>query len=208
MVQAAPFEQKFLDIPFSMEPITAITGTPASVLLTNVKFLTTKPDQERIGRKIFLKSLSLRLTVLYSGAELTANPALSVVVRLMIVWNKSTCGVLPTMKDVLFGVAGGGAQILGFNDLAKKGNFTVLWDKIFNICPSTLSHFAVNSFSYNDVERQFHFYKKLYIPIEFAGTAGTIADLLTNSLFFTAAVDVLGTSDVQLAGEARIRFSD
>lgn len=148
---------------------------------------------QRIGRKIQMKSYELKL---YANVD-TATTITSV--RFMLVLDRQANAAAPVFADVY-----DQATTTTLRNISNKARFKVLYD-------SGLVSLTGNTAAPNDNSLvTFTHYRKCNIPVQYnAGTAGTIADIQTNSLYLMAiGSTVSGTADANLSGWIRVRYSD
>ncbi len=162
-------------------------------------------ESTRIGRKCVIKSIGWRARLQFiavSGAGTQAPQT----TRFMLVHDTQCNGTAP-----LVGTAAGvleTADFQSFNNLANKGRFKTLLDRTY----TSNSVAGAGNGTANDfpaVNRDFSFFKKCNIPIEYSGVANpsVITEVRTNNIF-----GIMITSDsaasVVLASKFRFRFSD
>lgn len=150
---------------------------------------------QRVGKKIILKSLQIRGNVIPGGAATTG-----VSVAWMIVYDRRPTGSLPAITDVLTAV---GATT--FTNDANTGRFKILrrWsDSVIGALTlgqlTDKSHYTIDE------------YLKLDLPCVFkaAGT-GAIADIEEGALYLiTVGDNAAGTGDGDCALAFRTRFLD
>lgn len=157
-------------------------------------------NSQRIGRRIDMKSIELRFSVQNLGlAEMTLH-------RAMIVLDKQANGAAFSYTDLMID-----GEPTGLRNISNKARFTVIWDGklhalIGNIAaPSTTTNCTANSGC------AYTAYKKINIQTQYnSGTAGTVADIQTNSLYFIIYGDQLAvnaaTNGFEVGGYCRIRY--
>ncbi len=159
----------------------------------------------RIGRKCIIKSIGWRgkATLAINSGTSVANPQ---TVRFIIVHDSQCNGAAPLVATAA-GVLET-AHFQSFNNLANKGRFHTLYDKTI-----TLNALAAAGNGTADdtgaVSRNFAFYKKCNIPVEYSGTASPadITEIRTNNIFGVMIADST-ESNVSLDSKFRFRFSD
>lgn len=179
-------EWKYLD--------TALNGTvdtTGGILLCN-GLVPGSGASQRIGMKVEIKSIEVRG---YMGG--TPGTGVDQVLRWQLFLDRQTNGVAPAI----------GQQLLANNvyaprSLIARKRFKILMDKTYNI----------NAVGESGSFRTFKAYMKFRRPIvmEFnAGTAGTVADIVSNSLFFYVVGSVAAGATAGLTyGYVRIRYTD
>lgn len=157
-------------------------------------------ESERIGRKCTIRSIFWRGSLSLAAAELQGNPHDGERFRLILYQDKQTNGAAATALGILEAVT-----VDDYRNLANSGRFNILYDHHMVINLATTSHFAVNSFSWSGVQRNFTFFKKCSIPLEFDNTVGALTELRSNNLGLLI-VSESGTGT--LVSRIRLRFSD
>lgn len=157
-------------------------------------------EEQRVGRKCTIRSIMWRGSLTIPLLELEGSPGSGERIRLILYQDKQANGATAAGTDILEVVT-----VDDYRNLANSGRFNILYDKTVNLNYSTLSHFAVNSFSMSEVIRSFSFYKKCNIPLEFSGANGTIDEIRSNNIGLLI-VSEGGTG--ALVSRVRVRFSD
>lgn len=144
--------------------------------------------------KISIRSIEMRLTL---GVDLGGG-AVAQTLRLMLLRDGQANGAAPAaLTD--FVTPG---TYLGLRALVNRKRFSNMFDKSYVMTPVTMDY----------SRRHVHLYMKLRKPLvcEYnAGTTGTVADVVTNSLWLiTMGSEVSGATDGTLAGNVRIRYTD
>ena len=100
--------------------------------------------------------------------------------------------------------AASGTAFAPMRNLLFAQRFRVLKDAVVDITPNTLSHFAVDSFSYVGKAVELDWFLPMNLPVNFnAGTTSSIANVIDNSLHIIAfSNSTVGT----ISYNARIRF--
>ncbi len=160
-------------------------------------------ESTRIGRKAVVRSIGWRARLSMPGA---ADLASEQTVRMMIIKDGQCNGAAPAVSTTA-GVLSS-ANYQSFNNLANKGRFQILFDKVFtfNIQGSAGNGTANDSAI---VQRNFTFFKKCNIPIEYSGVANpsVITEVRTNNIFGLM-ITATSASTVSLDSKLRFRFSD
>lgn len=180
-------ELKYVDVPSGL-----VFTEAGAVLLLNGLAPGTGASQ-RIGKKIVNKSIQYRLSLDAGSAGATIFRGF---VRMLIVYDKQSNATAPTVAQILEQVAGSSHM-----NMDNRDRFTVLSDKQFALDQSG-----------GHQSGQTKMYKKLSLPTIFnAGTAGTVADITSGSIYLlyisensagSATNTPLGTFT------SRIRFDD
>ncbi len=154
-------------------------------------------ESERIGRKCTLKSIQWRSALTLADTDTAATA--SSLGRLIVYIDKQTNGAQAAILDVLET-----ASVFAYRNLSNTQRFTVLADHTFTMTSSAAAEVPGND--YGSVKRQYSFYKKVNIPLEFSGTTGVIAELRSNNL---ACLFISTDNDrISIDGNLRLRFSD
>lgn len=180
-------EWKYVDVAFA----TAVNATGSITLLNGLA--PGSSASQRIGMKVTIRSLEIHMT-----HQVTAATGVDQSHRFLIVQDSQSNGVGPAaLTDFLTT-----NTTLAPRNLANRRRFRFLLDKSFYLSSSAES-------GSGGVHK---FYLKLRTPIvtEFnSGVAGTIADIVTNSLHFVAVGDVAaGAAAGSAAVYCRIRYTD
>jgi len=173
---------------------TVITAGVATFTTPGAAFLLNGlvPDSTatgRIGRRVNIKSLYVRL-VWGAGSASTGSAPL----RVLIVYDKQANATAPAVTDVVVTDA-----FTSMNNISNRDRFVTLCDKIVEPCGVGVS-LAVSEM----------FYKKLNLPVQFnAGTAGTIGDITSGSIYIMFAQSGnIATSNAACTWYSRIRYTD
>ena len=149
--------------------------------------------QQRVGRKCTITQIGVKFAIKLPST--TTATSTSDIVRVMFVVDKQTNAAAPTVANILQA-----ADLLSFNNLTNSQRFRTLMDR----------NYAINSSggdSTDSNETQIHdtFFKKLNLPIEYAGTTGDIGEIRSNNI-----ICLLISTDGLCAFDAkfRLRFTD
>ncbi len=134
------------------------------------------------------------VSLFFRGNVRINQSATSSSVRIMLIWDRQTNGVVYNVSDVLLDVTADDIITSPLN-IDNKFRFTVLWDKIFSL--SITGTQLIN----------FKYYKKLNLPIRFDAAAGTIAAVTSNSLSILRITDE-ATNLPTVTYTHRLRFVD
>lgn len=151
---------------------------------------------QRIGRRILIKSIQLRASIRNEAAANIND------VRLLLVYDKQANGTDLSMTDVLQT-----QETEGLYKLENAKRFVILWDKVYVLQGLPVSP-ATDS-----VGKSIDFYKKVNLEQIYKGTGATAADVATGSLYLMAICDTpsaLPGSSVQAiwSGNLRVRYVD
>lgn len=185
-------EYKFHDLDMDVTVTTSGLFTQLNLIAQGVT------ESTRVGRKAFIKSISIRGTV---SLAVTSDPANSSNTLRCIVFLDKQCN----------GVAATALQLLQTNDyqsfrnLVNSGRFRVFMDKTIPMQSFAGAWDGTND-NFGEVEKLFTFNKTCNIPIEYDGVTGAITEIATNNIqvmwIASAAINSLVRSKV------RIRFTD
>lgn len=165
-------------------------------------------ETQRIGRKVIIRSLSLRGEVKMPNEANTVLNAASIncdVVRLMIVQDKQTNGNVANLTDIFSYNFSSGSPVVdwrAFRTMDNINRFKILVDKTFKINNQI---FTAGGGSAPLNEIAYNIYRKCYIPIEMKGSTANVADMMSNSVSIYL---VSGNGLATWNGIARVRFSD
>jgi len=145
-----------------------------------------------IGTQVSIKSLSIRYSIILN--QDTPAPTSG---RVIFLWDKQPQGSPPGTIDILTT-----ANYLSYLNMDNRDRFVVLCDKQYAMDQSG-GHESV----------QFKVYKKISLPTIFnAGTAGTVADITSGSLYLLTisenAKGVVPDEYPVVTGSSRIRYDD
>lgn len=141
--------------------------------------------------KVTVRSIEFRFAM--AAGTYTA----SVIARWMIVLDRQANGAAPVLGDILSPAA----TETGMRSLTNRKRFKIILDKQTQLSVTGQQ---------GDV-KSYHTYIKFRRPlvIEYnGGTAGTIADIVSNSFFFVAMTNATGVASPTSVGRSRIRFTD
>jgi len=151
----------------------------------------------RIGRKIVMKSLLGRLSI-YPVA--TTNAPIGDVLRVIIFLDHQTNATGPTATTDVLQTANYQSPL----NLANRDRFKVIFDKFFTVNANSYTAGALTTGDPRPVHKKL--YKKMTEPTIYnAGTAGTVADITSNSLHMLA---ITANGQTRLEYNYRVRFID
>lgn len=179
-------ELKYIDTALN----TAMDTTCTQTLLNGASLGNTATT--RVGMKIAIKSIELRL--LSYG---TAGTGTDQVHRLQLFMDRQANAAPPTLGDQLTS-----NNYMAFRTLVQRKRFKILWDKTY----------VVNATAEPGTARFHKMYMRFRRPliIEYnAANNGTVADIVSNSLYlYAAGSNNPGATAGSYIGSCRIRFSD
>jgi len=154
----------------------------------------------RIGRKITIKSIQWRFDCATStNTTWTAN-------RYMIVQDMQPNGATAAFADIY-----DNATPSTLRNISNMARFRVLFDSDEFIMVGDNGGVGVSNYDVDSLATAHKGYIKCNIPVQYnAGTAGTVADITTNAVYFvTIGNGSTSLTDVNVqAGTVRIRYSD
>lgn len=180
-------ELKFIDQSANTAVTFGVSTFAAPVLLNGVQ--QGSDATTRIGRKMIMKSLLLRWSWNLGATSTGGSP-----VRILIVYDKQANAVAPAISDVLVA-----DTFISQNNLNNRDRFVILCDQITEPVSANANGSIGGSV-----------YKKINLETMFnAGTAGTIGDITSGSVYlFVAQTANIGTANASFNWRSRIRFQD
>lgn len=170
------------------------TGDESGHVLTNPWFILlngmTRGDDnnQRIGREVLMRSVLLS----YSIAVNTVS-GLDVRVRVMIVYDRQTNTLAPVITDIL-----NSSNVVSIRNLSNVRRFSILYDVVH----------VLNSYIEPFGQLYRKYYRHLNHPVVYnSGNAGTVADIVTGSLYLVAFCSTAVDSPT-ISYAARIRYTD
>jgi len=182
-------ELKWIDIN-STAAFNAATGVAALTLLNGCTLGSDATN--RIGRKIVMRSLQMRMSVLDTAVQ-----AARFAGRVLVVYDSQSNGVAPTQADILQAATSWHAPM----NLNNRERFKVIWDKIFTI--DSIQGSGNNPW----ICKKF---KKLpnLETIFNSGNAGSVGDIQTGSLYMLTFATGEAASTPGMVFYSRVRFAD
>ncbi len=160
-------------------------------------------EQQRIGRKIVLRSIMMRYDISLPEQDAAATPPPGDTLRILIVHDKQCNGTTATV------IGDGGPlftnDINTFNNLNNKSRFRTLMDRTHNLNYVTLASDGAGLVSSAEVQEHHTWFKKINIPLEYSGATGALTEVRSNNLFCV----IMGErSHAGFDARFRLRFSD
>lgn len=145
---------------------------------------------ERIGRKVMIKSIQLSIKNNVIGGT-----GVDQCHRVMLVLDNQTNAAALTIAQVL-----SSSGTMYYRNLENRARFRILFDKFFTMNATGESGSMVN----------YKYYRKVDIPVTFNnGDAGTVADIVTGSLYILVVGDAApGVTAGKCYYYSRIRYED
>lgn len=156
---------------------------------------------QRIGRKVIIKSIQCRGMCVGEGAKALAMVgAAAQYIRCIMLVDMQPNGSLPTAANILASAT----DPTSFMNLDNRDRFKVIWDKKFVLDPFIFQTGTNLGYSCSNQIKQFDIYKKCNIEVIFNNVnGGTIADIQSGSIIFLS----LGTTAAGLNTDANIIMS-
>lgn len=210
-------ELKTVDVP---APATASqflpTATGTLVLLNGTS--EGPSSYQRIGRQIRMKSLDFRFNC--RSIVGASGPTASTVGRIMIVYDRNTKGVAPTVPDIISSVNSAGAvtqSTMSGTNPYNMARFRIIFDNevVFpavdtngaafsNVFGGSQSPLDVGKAgTYNDHV----FFKLKNLPVQYNGATAAVGDIVSGSLYLVFFAEV-ANFPIGLYYSARLRFYD
>lgn len=193
------------------------TTTNGNILVLNLVQQGTGYEN-RIGRKIFLKSIMMNINCVFTTTTAAAAPSAQhvPVLRMCIVWDKQPTGTIPVFSTIFARTVQNGTETADVLDPPRfdtMARYKILRDIYLDASTMCVNQIAVAG-TPSVWEKQFREYIKLGgLETTFASTANplTIADIATGALYF-----IIRQTDNGAAGEwtfgdnstIRLRYSD
>ena len=187
--QFARGEWKFLDTTLS-----APNGFSTTATMTLLNGLQPGSSaSQRIGQKVTIKSIQIKL-----AADMNAN-FLPTLCRWFLVVDRQSNGAAPAaITDIL-----NAASPYALRNLDNRKRFKILLDKTRQVADH--NNAGSNGVFWNVYMK----FRRPFIVEYNAGVAGTVADIVSNSLYLmTIADQAPGATCPNLYGKARIRYTD
>ncbi len=212
-------EQKFYDIDIagpSNEPLTEAGfhpsqggAGPSTTCETIIDIPQGTGESQRIGRKITIVAIHLRLIFVFDESEqtdMTAGLHTHDTIRVMIYLDKQCNGTTANATDILVT-----DHYLSFRNITNSSRFRIISDKIFDFNTSAsaaggnLDQVSVMAHKNKTLKLSY----KLKIPIEYSGTTGNITEIRSNNIgILLWAANSDGRTIIANDSRARIRFTD
>ncbi len=164
-------------------------------------------QEETLGRKVVLKAVNIRYSLINPAVAAAGATHASDAVRMIVYHDKQCNGTTATLVDILQAPVATGTPIATesyryFNNLTNTGRFKTLVDRTVVLNKKTL---ALNGAlaSSNEEQVDGSIYKKVNIPIEYSGATGAITEIKSNNIgILLISEHGLGTFEAQV----RLRF--
>ncbi len=157
-------------------------------------------ESQRIGRKCTIKSINWKYRIAIPEIDAAASAEVADGVRVIMYIDKQCNGATAAVTDLLET-----ASVHSFRNLANSGRFVFLLDKLYVMNYTTLASDGAGVVSSAEVTREYSFYKKCNLPIEFNSTTGVIAEIRSNNI---GVLLIARNGDAGFLSKIRLRFSD
>lgn len=157
-------------------------------------------ESQRVGRKCTIKSINWRYRVSLPEVDALATPSQGDTIRVILYIDKQCNGATIANTDLMET-----ANWQTFRNLSNSGRFTILCDKQHVMNYATLASDGAGVVSSAEVARDFTFYKKCDLPIEFNATTGAITEIRSNNL---GVMLLTANGTCSFFSQFRLRFSD
>lgn len=151
---------------------------------------------QRIGRKIMLKSILLRLNI--QPVSTTSQPV-GDAVRIIVFYDTQTNGAIPLVADVLQS-----ANYTSPLNLNNRDRFKVIMDKYLGTEAAVYTAGALTSGS--PKVRALTKYRKCGLEAIYSGTGATVGSIATGGIFILYISQANNVNNIQI--DSRIRFMD
>lgn len=206
MVKEEKAEMRHVTTAWSSAPLDTVTGT--FVLLNG----TTQGDAEtqRSGSRLSCVTLNIRHNI-YNAGNATSAPAFG---RIIVFWDKRANGAAPLITDLLEGtVAVPAPNALSSLNFLNRDRFKILTDQMVNVGGSdtiTLTATGVTAVNFIGHDRHMVFPLKGHLSILNNGSTGSVADILSGSLYYFYIPNIVSPSGtiaiVAFQGTAQLRY--
>lgn len=186
-------ELKFLD---TLVNDAVVTSTMANTVLNVVP--QGDGDSERVGRKITIKKIMVKGSVILSpGSKAQAYNR----VLVMLVHDKATNKAQFTGTDLRVT-----DSIDAYSNLQNANRFQILWAEYIDVNAGGYGGYDAGSLETCEAGQKFEAYVKCSIPCQYSSTTGAIGEMTTGSVHFVSFSQVTNLCEIQ--GNARIRYVD
>lgn len=172
----------------------ACDTTGSVTLLSGVATGTDLTD--RIGRKIMLKSVQVRGTIMNTDSNTSDQMA-----RVMVVYDKQPTGTAPAITAILTA-----ARAEAFNNLDNRDRFSVIFDT--KVAVAGISDTATQSFAGSPTVHAIDEYRRLKHEVIFSGTGATAASISSGALWLVTVGTRAAASGSIFIANCRVRFTD
>lgn len=183
-------ELKFVDTSVTLVPVAGSNAfiAPGSSNLIN-GLVPGSSATSRIGRKVNIKSVYVRYSLILNAASLGGSP-----LRILCVYDKQANSTAPLISDILLL-----DQFTSPNNLSNRDRFVTIFDEITPCISAGDQHSqAGNLYKNVNLETMFN-----------AGAAGTIGDITSGSIYIIAAQTAgITVQPATIFCQCRVRYTD
>lgn len=173
-----------------------VAATSSGVLYLLNSCATGTDFTERVGRKIIMKSLLLRIGVYWDQNQNDSNGD---IIRFTVVQDTQANQTAPIVTDIL-----SAAAVFRPTNLNNRQRFRILSDKFVSMGSVTAA--AGELVNGGTTPRLHKLYRKMNIPVTFGATGAGIGSITTNSLYLLVINLASGATNCSI--NSRVRFVD
>lgn len=207
-------ERKFYDTAVAATALTAPVDCTGGEYDPSASSMISTPSQgdgpsNRDGKEIAMLYLQFNCIINIPKIELAADSPSGVQVFVAIVLDTQSNGAQMNSEDCFTNpTASALAAASPLKNLLFGKRFRILKERVVNMDVQTLSHFAVDSFSYGGVTKTFKWFIPLNgLKVKFnAGTTASIANVIDNSIHCIAFATNIAIAAPTITYAARLRF--
>ncbi len=156
-------------------------------------------EKTRVGRKCTITNINWRYAVALPAVD-GASPGDGVSYRVVMYLDKQCNGAAAAATDLFES-----DDYQSFHNLANSGRFVTLMDRIHHLDYSNLASDAANVVTSSLVVRDYTFFKKCNIPLEFNSTTGAITEIRSNNIGVMISANL---AEGAFASKIRLRYRD
>ncbi len=195
---SAGAELKFHDVDLD----DALIATPSALTASINLIPQGVTEKTRVGRKCVIRAINWHYQLSLAEQVDKTSPSSGDTVRVILYQDKQCNGATATATGLMET-----DDWQSFRNLANSGRFKILMDRTHNINFMTLTSTQnADTFDQANVLRDYSFYKKCAIPIEFDATTGAITEIRSNNIGVLLMAP--GGASVGFESKFRLRFSD
>lgn len=207
-------ERKFLDTALQATALVAPTDASGGEFDPSTTVMMSTPGQgdgpsQRDGKEIAMLYLQFNCVLNIPKLEIQADAPSGCSIFVAIVLDTQTNAAQMNSEDCFTNPAAAALNAATpLKNLLFGKRFRILKERVFQMDVQTLSHFAVDSFSFGGVTKTFKWFIPLNgMKVRFnAGTSTSIANCIDNSLHVIAYASNIAILAPTIAYSARLRF--
>lgn len=173
-----------------------VTSTSSGVLYLLSGVAQGTDYTQRIGRKINMKSLLMRVSM-NPNSGTTSN--VGDFVRMLIIYDAQANGTAPAVTDVLQT-----ANYLSPMNLNNRDRFKIISEKLVSMNPAVFTSGSLTNG--NAQNKSYEIYKKIYLDEVFSNTTALIGSIASGSIYLL--IIAAAATATGVGWNCRIRFSD